>query len=172
VGDLELNPSGCDGPGADVEAVFLTAFRAAEVWTVVDDRLTLDGSGGQVVLARDLPPLGDPGRTLAETLRVGDWRIVRAPGVTGLDDLPSVRFADTSVVATEDGDCGFSGKVRFGTGGDLRISDVVSDTTDCGGADDPRPALRSILEAVTSGRSGPGGSIVLSSPRGDVALRA
>jgi heat shock protein HslJ len=170
VGGLATDPSGCDGPGSDVEEAFLMAFGGAEVWSVQGDRLSLDGSGGQIVLTRDLPPMGDPGRQLAETLRVGQWRILRAPGVVGLERLPSVRFADTLFVAVEDGDCGFSGKIRFRSSGALTITEMGWDAIGCGDPSDGRPALQRLLEAVTSGGPGPAGTIVLSGSQGEVVL--
>jgi heat shock protein HslJ len=168
VGPLILNPSGCTGPGADVETAFLEAFRAADAWSVDSDILTLTGPRGQVVLTRDLPPLGDPGRQLAEILRVGEWRIVAAPGVPSLDALPAVRFADRMMIAA--GECGFSSDVRFGSGGTLDIVEVGWETAGCGGPTDGRPLLKQVLEAVSLGRPGPEGTVVLSGARGDVLL--
>lgn len=168
VGPLILNPSGCTGPGANVEIAFLEAFRVADAWAVDNDVLTLTGPGGQVVFTRDLPPLGDPGRQLAEILRVGEWRIVAAAGVPSLDALPPVRFADRLMIAA--GECGFSSDVRFGSGGALDIVEVGWDTAGCGGPTDGRPLLKQLLEAVSTGRPGPDGTVVLSGTRGDVVL--
>ena len=168
VGDLVVGPAVCGGPGSDVEAAFLAVFKATEAWSVDRDLLTLLGPGGRIELARDLPRMGDPGRQLAEALRVGEWRILRAARVSGLDRLPPVQFADALFVAA--GDCGFSGDVRFGPGGALVITDVTWDTGICGGSDDGRPALQRLLEAVTTGRPGPDGTVVLAGPQGEVIL--
>lgn len=168
VGDLTLNPSGCQGPGAQLEEAFLTAFQAARAWSVEGDRLTLGGDRGRIVLARELPPMGDPGRQLADVLGEGEWRIVEAPGVVGLDRLPPVLFADRLFVAA--GECGFSGEIRFGSGGSITIREVGWDTAGCGGANDGRPFLQRVLEAVTMGRPGPDGTIALSGPEGEVVL--
>ena len=168
VGDLVVGPDVCRGPGSDVEAAFLAVFNAAEAWSVDRDLLTLLGPGGRIELARDLPPMGDPGRQLAEALRVGEWRILRAARVSGLDRLPPVQFADALFIAA--GECGFSGDVRFGPGGALVITDVTWDTGGCLSSDDGRPALQRLLEAVTTGRPGPDGTVVLAGPQGEVIL--
>ena len=168
VGDLVLNPSGCDGPGAGIERAFLTAFRGAEAWAVDGDRLALNGSGGEINLARELPPIGDPGRAFADVLRVGDWRVLRAPGLVGPERLDRVQFADTMFIAA--GECGYSGKIRIGTGGSLEITEVGWDTVGCAGPIDGRTTLQRLLEAVTSGRQGPDGTVVLAGPQGEVVL--
>ena len=168
VGDLILDPDGCAGAGGQVEDLFLAAFRAAEAWSVDADRLTLAGPRGQVVLERELPPLGDPGRQLADALRRAEWRILRAPGVVGLNLLSPVRFADTLLIGA--GHCGFSGDVRFDSGGALRITDVGWDTAGCAPPEDGRPTLPRLLQAVTRGAPAPEGTIALSGPRGDVVL--
>lgn len=167
VGDVILNPSGCEGPERAVKEAFLEAFRAAETWSVVGYVLTLAGPGGQIALAREFPPIGDPGRELAEALRVGEWRILQAPGVLGLEFIDPVDFADRLMIAA--GTCGFSGDVRFEAGGAIIISEVGWDTRGFGCSVDGRQALRPILEAVNTGALGPDESIVLSGPgmRGD-----
>ena len=168
VGDLVLNPSGCDGPGAGIEQAFLAAFRGADAWAVDGDRLSLNGSGGAIILARALPPIGDPGRALADIMRVDDWRILRAPGGEGPERLARVQFADTMFIAA--GGCGYSGKIRFGPGGALEITEVGWDTVGCAGANDGRTTLQRLLEAVTAGRPGPDGTVVLAGPQGEVVL--
>lgn len=168
VGDLVLNPSGCDGPGARIEGAFLKAFRGAEVWAVDGDRLSLNGSGGEIILARELPPIGDPGRAVAEVLRVGDWQVLRAPDLVGPERLARVQFADTMFIAA--GGCGYTGEIRFGSGGSLEITDVGWDTVGCAGPNDGRTTLQRLLEAVTSGRPGPDGTVVLEGPQGGVVL--
>ncbi len=168
VGDLILNPSGCGGPGAAIERTFLMTFRAAESWSVDGDRLALGGAAGHIVFVRELPPIGDPGRSLAEALQAGEWRVLRAPGVVGLERLPPLTFADVSLIAA--GNCGLSGDIHFGMGGALDITEVGWDTAGCVGPNDGRPALQRLLEAVTSGGVGPEGTIVLSGPLGEVVL--
>lgn len=171
VGDLMLPPSACGGPNGELEELFLTAFQATEAWSVEGDRLTLAGVPGQIVLARELPPIGDPGRQLADALTDGEWRVVRAPGVVGLEGLPIVLFTDRRFIAA--GGCGFSGDLHFGSGGALDIIEVGWDVAGggCdGGPNDGRLALKRLLEAVTMGRPGPDGTIVLSGPEGEVVL--
>jgi heat shock protein HslJ len=168
VGELVLNPSGCDGPGAGIERAFLTAFRGADAWAVDGDRLSLNGSGGEIILARELPPIGDPGRAVADILRVGDWQVLRAPGLVGPERLARVQFTDTMFIAA--GGCGYSGEIRFGSGGALEITEVGWDTVGCAGPNDGRTTLQRLLEAVTSGRPGPDGTVVLAGPQGEVVL--
>jgi heat shock protein HslJ len=169
IGDLMLSPSACAGPNGLVEERFLTAFQATEAWFVEGDRLTLAGVPGEILFARELPPMGDPGRQLADALTDGEWRVVGAPGVVGLDHLSPVLFADALLIG--EGECGFSSDIRFGSGGALDIIEVGWDAVGCGGAQgDGRLALKSLLEAVTMGRLDPDGTIVLSGPRGEVVL--
>jgi hypothetical protein len=170
VSDLMRPPSSCGGPKGQIEEFFLAAFQATQAWSVEGDRLTLAGANGQIVLARDLPPVGDPGRQLADAMTDGEWRVVDAPGVVGLEGLPPVLFTDTRFIAS--GGCGFSGDIRFGSGGALDIVDVGWDVAGgCdGGPNDPRVALRALLVEVTMGRPGADGTIVLSGPEGEVVL--
>ena len=170
VGDLMRPPGSCGGPKGQVEELFLAAFQVTQTWSVDGDRLTLAGARGPIVLARDLPPSGDPGRQLADALTDGEWRVVDAPGVVGLAGLPPVLFTDTRFIAV--GGCGFSGGVRFGSGGAFDIDEVGWDVAGgCdGGPNDGRLALKRLLEAVTMGRPGPEGTIVLSGPEGEVVL--
>jgi heat shock protein HslJ len=169
VGDLMRPPSSCAGPKGQVEQLFLAAFQATEAWSVDGDRLTLAGVPGRIVLARDLPPMGDPGRQVADALTDGEWSVVDAPGVVGLEGLPPVRFTDTRLIAA--GGCGFSGDIQFDSGGALDIGEVGWDVAGCdGGPDDGRVELKRLLEAVTLGRPGPDGTIVLSGPQGEVVL--
>jgi heat shock protein HslJ len=166
--ELPPRSTACDAPAAEAEAVFLAALGAAETWSVAEDRLVLAGPGSQIVLARELPPEGDPSRQLADALADGEWRFIAAPGVVGLDQLPPVLFTDSIVLAS--GECGFSGDIEFGSGGTLDIIEIGWDLAGCGGADDGRPALQRLLKAVTMGRPGPDGTIVLSGPEGEVVL--
>lgn len=166
----ELPPpaTACDAPAAEAEAVFLAALGAAETWSVAEDRLVLAGPGSQIVLARELPPEGDPSRQLADALADGEWRVIAAPGVAGLGQLPPVLFTDSMFLAS--GECGFSGDIEFGSGGTLDIIEVGWDVAGCAGADDIRFELKDLLEAVTRGHLGPGDSITLSGPKGEVVL--
>ncbi len=169
VGDVTPPPKACNGAKGQLEERFLTAFQAIHAWSVEGDRLTLAGIPGQIVFARELPPRGDPSRQLADALTEGEWRVVRAPGVAGIDRLPAVLFADTLLIAA--GECGFVGNLRFGSGGALDITEVGWDVGGCsGGPDDGRLALKALLEAVTMGRLDADGTIVLTGPDGDVVL--
>ncbi|HEV8699042.1 MAG TPA: META domain-containing protein [Candidatus Limnocylindrales bacterium] len=166
--ELPAPSAACDAPAAEAEAVFLAALGSAETWSVAEDRLVLAGPGSQIVLARELPPEGDPSRELADALADGEWRFIAAPGVAGLGQLPPVLFTDSLFIAA--GECGFSGDIKFGSGGTLDIVEVGWDVAGCGGADDIRLELKDLLEAVTRGHLGADGTIVLSGPVGEVVL--
>lgn len=173
--DVTPPPTACNGARGRLEELFLTAFQATQAWSVNGDRLTLAGVPGEIVLARELPPAGDPGRQLADALLDGDWSVVRATGVVGLEGLPPLTFTDTRFKTRfiAGGRCGFSGDHRFGSGGALDIIDVGWDVAGggCdGGPNDPRVALRALLVAVTMGRLDADGTIVLSGPAGEVVL--
>lgn len=172
--DVTPPPTACTGDRAQLEELFLTAFQATQAWSVAGDQLTLVGVPGEIVLARELPPPGDPGRQLADALMSGEWRVLRATGVVGLDGIPPVTFTDTRFITRfiAGGRCGFSGEHRFGSGGALDIVDVGWDVAGgCdGGPNDPRVALRDLLVEVTMGRPGADGTIVLSGPEGEVVL--
>lgn len=168
IGDFILNPSGCGGPGAAGEEAFLATLREVEEWSVDGDELTLSGPEGEIVLRRDLPPVGDPGRELAETMLDGEWRVVRADNVENLEILASFDFADAILIAV--GECGLSSDVHFGPGGAIDIVEVGWDTIGGACPVDPRPGLKSILDAVTSGSVEPDGTVVLSGPEGDVVF--
>ncbi len=174
ISDVTPPPTACIGARGQLEERFLNVFEATQAWSVAGDRLTLAGVPGEIVLARQLPPAGDPGRQLADALMAGEWRVVRAIGVVGLEGLPPVTFTDTRFVARfiDGGRCGFSGDHRFGSGGALDIVDVGWDVAGgCdGGPIDARVALRALLVEVTMGRLGADGTIVLSGPAGEVVL--
>jgi len=82
--------------------------------------MTLFGSNGQIVPGRELPPMGDPGRALADALRAGEWQILEATGVAGLDRVSPVQFFDRLLLGI--GECGYSGDVQFGPGDTLSRS--------------------------------------------------
>ena len=166
-GELTLNPAGCNGPAAALEQVFIDTFRAVDTWSVDGDLMTLSGSQGEIVLARDLPAVGDPGRALADAMRSGEWQILEATGVAGLDRVSPVQFYDRLLLGV--GECGYSGDVQFGPGGTLTITEVGWDTSGCG-EPDGRGALQSVLESVAAGRFEEGGTIRLSGPGVDVVL--
>jgi heat shock protein HslJ len=166
-GELILNPAGCSGPAAPLEKLFLDTFRAVDAWSVEGDLLTLFGSGGQIVLTRELPPVGDPGRALADTLLTAEWQILEATGVAGLDRLSPMQFFDRRLLGV--GECGYSGDVHFGSGGSLTISDVGWDTSGCG-EPDGRVALQSALQSVSAGSLEDGGTVRLSGPGMDLVL--
>jgi heat shock protein HslJ len=166
---VELLGTRCQGPAGDVENRFLAAFEDTETWSVEGDGLFLEGPQGVIVLTRDLPPLGDASRLLADMLHGQEWSVVRVTGANELGDLPSVRFSDKRFVAI--GECGFSGKVQFGTGGAVTFTNVGWDLAGCFDvANDPRPALERVLEGVMSGRPTGDGAIVLTGPSGEVEL--
>jgi heat shock protein HslJ len=166
-GELILSPAGCSGPAAPLEKLFLDTFRVVDAWSVDGDQLTLFGSKGQIVLARELPPVGDAGRALADTLRTAEWQILEATGVAGLDRVSPVQFFDRRLLGV--GACGYSGDVQFGSGGSLTISDVGWDTSGCG-EPDGRSALQAVLESVAAGRSEEGGTVRLSGSGVDLVL--
>lgn len=170
IGDLGLEGlPRCVGPGSDVDGAFLASFGAAEAWSVEGDLLTIAGPTGNITFARQLPPVGDPSRELADALRVREWRVLQAPGVAGLDRIPPVRIADTIIIAV--GECGFAGDVAFVSGGTVEISELGWDTSaGCGDGDVGRGTLARVLQAVTTGRPRPDGTVVLSGPLGDVVL--
>jgi len=168
IGDLILSPEGCSGPGAAVNERFLATFREVEQWSVDKDLLTLSGPEGEIVLNRALPPDGDPGRVLAETLRDGEWRVIRADNVETLDRLGSFDFADAMLIAT--GECGLSSDLIFGPGGAIDIVELGWDTIGGACPVDPRPALKLVLDAVTSGSVEPNGTVAFRGPEGDVVF--
>jgi hypothetical protein len=170
VSDLTPPPKACNGAKGQLEERFLTAFQAIQAWSVEGDRLKLAGVPGEIVLARDLPPIGDASRQLADALTDGNWRVTRAPGVVGLAGLPPITFMDTRFFAA--GACGFSGDLQFRSGGALDIIEVGWDVAaGCdAGPGDGRPALKALLEAVTMGRLDADGTVVLSAPQGLVLL--
>ena len=169
VGDLVLSPSACTGPAADTEAAFLTAFRAAETWSVAGDHLALTGPGGRIDLARRLPPAGTPGRVLADTLREGAWRILSISGVADVGWAPRLVFFDS--ILTTEGDCGFVAQdVRFMPSGDIDLIDVGSDAMGTGEHCPGDVELKRILEAVTRGQIAVNGTVGLTGPEGTVVL--
>jgi heat shock protein HslJ len=166
-GELILNPAVCSGPAAPLEKLFLDTFRAVDAWSVDGDQLTLFGSKGQIVLVRELPSVGDPGRALADALRPAEWQILEATGVAGPDRLSPVQFFDRRLLGV--GACGYSGEVQFGPGGTLTITEVTWDTSGCG-EPDGRVALQSALESVSAGSLEEGGNVRLSGPGVDLVL--
>jgi heat shock protein HslJ len=173
-GRAQIKPQGvdlgtCTGIAAQLEAAFLERLVGATTYATSGDVLTISGPPGQVQLRRDAPPEGDAGRAVLELLRVGQWRVVAAPGIPAGAGPRGIQFGDTVVLAT--GDCGFSGVVRVLPGGGIKFEEIGWDTV--GGPADTcgREALKSLLEAATSARIGADGATVLiSGPAGDVIL--
>lgn len=168
VGDLILSPNECTGAPADVKDRFLAAFQQLESWSVYADRLELAGRGTRIALDREVPPIGDLGRSLADSFRDGPWSIVVADGVDDVDRFGSIEFADRMFVAT--GQCSFVGDIRFELRGAVEIGEVGWDTMGGVCPDDSRPALADLLEAVTSSAFTETGAIELRGAAGVVTL--
>src|SRR5262245_21127013 len=160
---------GCAEPGGSVEKAFLAAFRATDRYEVAGDSLLLRGAAGDTLFVRQAPPIDDPSRPTFDRLRSGSWEIRSAPGVTQPAALIHVRFADRELLGA--GPCGYSGRVRFGAGGRVRIEEVGWDTFGCeAGGLDERPLLRDALQSVTTLAAGPAGTMLLQAHAGDVVL--
>jgi hypothetical protein len=158
----------CDGLDGEVERVYFEAIEAASTWMIVADRLRLDGPGGSIELDRALPPVGDASRTLADTLRAGEWQFLQVPGVAAPGLLGPTRSGDVRLIAS--GQCGLAGDVSFSTAGGLSISEVGWDAVVCTDGEDPRPATADALESVTAGRVEVDGSIRLDGPGAVITL--
>lgn len=165
--DFTVNPAGCSGTGASVEARFLEVLHEVEAWSVEGDVLTMWGSTGTLTLSRELPPEGDATRELAEALHAGAWWIVEAPGVTAPDRLSPIEFDDYILLGR--GICGFASDLEFQAGGGVDIVELGWDAMSCGEPDE-REALKSTLDAVTTGILADDWSVHLSGPAGDVIL--
>jgi len=165
--ELLVNPAGCAGLGASLEARFLDVFQAIEAWSVDDDVLTMWGSAGEMKLSRRLPPEGDPSRELAEALHAGAWWIVEAPGITVPDRLSPIEVDDYLLIGR--GICSFVSDLVFEAGGTVDVVELYWDSMTCGEPDE-RETLKSILDAVTNGTLAEDWTVRLSGPNGTVVL--
>jgi heat shock protein HslJ len=163
----DLLATECRAATAELDAAFLSRFTNADAWALAGDQLTFSGPAGEVAFSRDLPPPGDPARVLADRLRQGEWRMLRAPGVERDRLPPPLEFGDAEVVAA--GSCGFSSGLRYGAGGLMTFLEVGWDTAGCDPGD-ARPIVKRVLEAVRTGRVRSDGRVVLNGPLGDVVL--
>jgi heat shock protein HslJ len=153
VGELSTAPFECERPlDASVEAAFLEIFRATTTYAVGGDALVIAGGAGDVVFARLAPPMDDRSRGSFDVLRRGDWALVHATGVVAPELLAHARFADRWL--TSAGDCGYTGRVRFGPEGRVDFEEIGWDSMACPGDADARErdrrALQRVLEGVES----------------------
>jgi heat shock protein HslJ len=176
-GRAQIRPQGvdlgtCTGIAAQVEAAFLARLVAATAYTTSGDVLTVAGPTGQIRLRRDAPPIGDPGRAVLDLLRIGEWRVLTAPGVAAGKGPAGIRFGDTRLIAV--GDCGFAGAYRLVGGGGVKFEEIYWDTVGADGTDPcgtARDVLKRLLETATTARIGADGeSVVFSGPNGEVVL--
>jgi hypothetical protein len=149
-----------------IRDAFIAAYQAITSWAVTGDVLVLSGPVVALEFVRDLPPIGDSARTLAATLRVGQWRITSATGVRSAGGLALALFSDHSL--TSAGSCGFGSEVRFVPGG-IDIVGVGWDTDGACRTGDLQ-ALARVMDAVTSGRVDSPMRVRLTGPAGDVVL--
>lgn len=161
----------CTGIAAHVESAFLATLATATAYSAVGDSLTIGGPAGQIQLARDVPPIGDPGRAVLDLLRTGEWRVVAAPGIPAAAGPTRIRFTDRSVIAV--GSCGFGAGYRLLLQGGVKFQDMGWDTI--GGCDAAhsaaRETLQRLLEASTTARLAPdGASVIFDGPNGEVVL--
>lgn len=162
VDELVMAPFDCERePDRSVEIAFLKAFRAAVAYQVGGDTLAIAGPEGEVLFSRLAPPIDDPSRAVFDLLRQGDWALIRAPGVAAPDLLARAQFADRQLVSV--GDCGYSGRVRFGAGGLVQFEDVGWDSMACPGdaeaRERDRQALARALQVVNLLAPGAGGGV-------------
>jgi heat shock protein HslJ len=174
-GRAQIQPQGvdlgtCTGNAAQVETAFLARLVGATTYATSGDLLTIAGPPGQLQLRRDVPPSGDVGRTVLDALRVGEWRVVTAPGLAAGSPPRGIHFGDTVVFAT--GDCGFGGMFRVLPGGGIKFEELGWDTVGGEGADAcGREILKKLLESATTAHVGAdGATVVISGPTGDVIL--
>lgn len=175
-GHAQIRPQGvdlgtCTGIAGQIEAAFLARLVPATDYSIAGDVFTLGGPSGRIRLRRDAPPIGDPGRTVLELLRAGEWRVVAAPGIAAGTGPSGIRFGDTRLIAT--GECGLGGIYRLAQGGGVKFEEIGWDTTgSCDAVHDAaRLVLKRLLETSTTARVGANGTtLVFSGPNGEVLL--
>jgi hypothetical protein len=157
----------CGAPA--VRDAFVPRLESMTAWEVIGDFLVLSGPSGTLEFLRDLPPVGDPGRALAEALRTGLWLVTSGTGITSADLSYLLDFSDRLIGGGIGNDCGFGADIVFRPGGGLAIHNTGLDTVFCSDRDQREVVLQllsqatsGVLESPTRARlSGPGGEIVL-----------